>query len=462
MRTLYIAGFVLLIMFCVSCNKQNEWLDIKPNKADVTPATIEHYQALLNNADGPLNAYNPSAGLLGTDNYYVSSAVYNAGIPVERNSYIWAAELLLPTTTLQDWNMPYSAIGVCNIVLDGIETLPNQPATQTARDNAKGAALFYRAFAYYNLSQLFMKPFVVETAASDPGLVLRVSSDINAVVKRSSVKETFDLMEKDLLSAAALLPDKAAYQTSPSKQTAFALLAKLYLLKGEYGSAAANANLALQVSDKLIDFNTLSTTATRSMPAYPNHPEILFYAITSSYNFLTNSGNRCIVDTLLYQSYVSNDLRKTVFYTVPNASGQAFFKGQYNGNVYLFSGLATNELLLILAECQARQSQISDALVTLNKLLLKRWKTGTFVPVTAATAQDCLQKILSERRKELPFTSNIRWEDLRRLNRDPMFAKTLTRNINNQVYTLPPNDNRYVLSIPDVEIRLSGIAQNPR
>jgi len=73
-----------------------------------------------------------------------------------------------------------------------------------------------------------------------------------------------------------------------------------------------------------------------------------------------------------------------------------------------------------------------------------------------------LKIILDEKRKELPFTGNSRWEELRRLNKEQAFAKTLTRFVNNQTYTLAPNDNRYVWPIPDQEIRLTGMAQNPR
>jgi hypothetical protein len=73
-----------------------------------------------------------------------------------------------------------------------------------------------------------------------------------------------------------------------------------------------------------------------------------------------------------------------------------------------------------------------------------------------------LVKIITERRKELPFTGSARWEDLRRLNKDPQFAKTLIRQLNGQNYTLAPNDPKYTLPIPDIEIKLSGIQQNLR
>ena len=83
------------------------------------------------------------------------------------------------------------------------------------------------------------------------------------------------------------------------------------------------------------------------------------------------------------------------------------------------------------------------------------------MPVTVTDADELLRIILQERRKELLFRS-LRWTDLRRLNKDSRFAVTLTRKLNNDTYTLPPNDARYVLPIPQQEIEESGIQQNPR
>jgi tetratricopeptide (TPR) repeat protein len=462
MKRIISAGTILLIYFFASCNKQNEWLETKPNRSDLTPVTIENYQALLDYSEESLNLSTPSIGLMGTDNYYVTNATYNAtGNAAERNGYIWARDTWEGSNS-PDWEGPYSAIGTANIVLDGISKITPNPSTQKTWNNVKGSALFMRAFAYYNLAQLFMKPYDPVNAANDPGLVLRTNSDINSYPGRSSVEETYRLIENDIRTAIPMLQDAALYQTRPNKQAAYGLLAKLYLVKGDYLNAGSNAAKALQVSENLLDFNTLNPAASKTMPVFPAHPEISFYATTFIYTLLTPSGSRCIVDSNLFQSYSANDLRKTIFFTAPNTSGQVFFKGQYSAGQASFSGIANNELMLILSESQARQSQVPEALATLNKLLMKRWKSNTFVAMTATNPQDCLQKILTERRKELPFTSNTRWEDLRRLNQDPLFTKTLTRMINNQTYTLPPNDNRYVLPIPDLEIRLGGIAQNPR
>jgi hypothetical protein len=75
---------------------------------------------------------------------------------------------------------------------------------------------------------------------------------------------------------------------------------------------------------------------------------------------------------------------------------------------------------------------------------------------------EILAVIIQERRKELPFTGNLRWEDLRRLNQEPLYAKNLVRILNGESFSLSPRDKRYVFPIPENEIRTSGIQQNPR
>ena len=227
---------------------------------------------------------------------------------------------------------------------------------------------------------------------------------------------------------------------------------------GDYLSAQLYADKSLSLYKALIDFNTLSATATVPFPAYPGNSEVIYYSLGALPTSFTNTNP--ITDSILYQSYAANDLRKTIFYKI-NA-GLPLFKGFYGGTTNsTFSGIATNEVYLIRAEANARLGNAASAIADLNTLLVKRWKTGTFVPFTAANADDALAKIVAER-KEIPFNAITRWEDLRRLNTDTRFAVTLTRQLNGVFYTLPPNDKKYTLPLPDDEVRLSGLQQNPR
>ena len=123
------------------------------------------------------------------------------------------------------------------------------------------------------------------------------------------------------------------------------------------------------------------------------------------------------------------------------------FKGSYAQSTSVhFSGITTAEMYLVRAECYARKGNKDAALADLNTLLVRRWKAGSFIPVTAATSQDAFNKIMIERRKELLMRS-LRWVDLKRLNKEGANI-VLKRVENGQTYTLLPNANYYALPIP--------------
>jgi len=102
-----------------------------------------------------------------------------------------------------------------------------------------------------------------------------------------------------------------------------------------------------------------------------------------------------------------DDLRTSVFFFPYN--GYYGFKGNYARALYLsFSGIATDEMYLIRAECYA----IREAMDDLNTLLLKRYRTGTYVPLSINNKEDALARILLERRKEL-LMRGLRWIDIK-------------------------------------------------
>ncbi len=167
-----------------------------------------------------------------------------------------------------------------------------------------------------------------------------------------------------------------------------------------------------------------------------------------------------MINDEITNSYSANDLRKSAF-IYDRGSGIYTFKGKYSSSTVPFTGLALDEVVLTRAECYARLDKPNEALADLNMLLLKRYKTGTYIPYTVNNTVNVMKLILAERRKELLFRGS-RWMDLKRLNLEPAYATTITRTVNGKVYTLLPNSKRYVLPIPDEEIIVSGIAQNQR
>lgn len=192
------------------------------------------------------------------------------------------------------------------------------------------------------------------------------------------------------------------------------------------------------------------------MPIELFNEEVIF--VSNSDGSLA-SNTRAKVDTNLYKLYAANDVRQTAFF-LKNADNSFRFKGSYNEGSVNFNGIATDEILLIRAECLAREGATVSAMQDLNSLLIKRYK-APFVAATATGPNDALMQILNERRKELLFRE-LRWSDLRRLNKEAAFAVTLTRNLNNQLYTLPANDLRYTMLIPVEIMRIVDLPQNPR
>ncbi|WP_449436958.1 RagB/SusD family nutrient uptake outer membrane protein [Pedobacter steynii] len=373
----------------------------------------------------------------------------------EKSAYIWG-----PTTNFYnnessaDWVNTYSRILNSNIILDGIRKIKVPSSKQNEWNNIAGSALFFRSFDFFNLAQEYCKSYDQNTAKSELGLPLRLDYNVNIQLQRATLQQTYDQIIVDLKSAVPLLGTKPLFKTRPSKQAVFALLARTYLVMENYSQAKLYTDSALQIQPELMDYSALNSNA--NYPIQRFNPEVIF---NSTFSFGIFNASRLIVEPTLLDSYSEGDYRRKVFFK-DNPNGTTTYKGSYNSDKNLFGGLATDELYLIRAECNARIGNITAALADLNHLLKTRWNLS-YKELNADNAEQVLTFILKERRKELVFRG-LRWQDLRRLNKDNRFATTLTRTLNNQIYTLPPNDKKYVFPIDEMELKLSGIQQNDR
>jgi hypothetical protein len=451
-----IIWFVFASVIILSCNK--DWIEVRPDKALDVPTSIEDFQAVLDNAT-VMNDNRPSLGEASADNYYLTDSMWDNRLPLIRNASIWEKDIYSGTLTdLYNWNNSYRQVFYANIALEGIDKVKQQAYNASAWNNVKGSALFYRGEAFFNLSQLYAKPYSL-TFPDYSGIPLRLKADPNEVSGRSSLQQTYDQILSDLQGSVDYLPNIPLYKTRPSKPAAYALLSRFYLVTQDYVNALKYADLCLKLYDSLLDYNPLNASAAFPIPQV--NREVIFMTSIES-NFLVI--NTHIVDSTLYKSYDVNDLRKKILYKTSPA-GQIYFNGTYTGGAQIglsriFGGIATDEVYLTRAECYARTGNITAAMSDLNALMSKRMKMGFFVPFTANNTSEALNLVLQERRKETPFRG-LRWIDLRRLNNEGANI-TLTRKVKGQVYTLPPNDPRYVLPIPPDVINLTGIVQNER
>ncbi len=173
--------------------------------------------------------------------------------------------------------------------------------------------------------------------------------------------------------------------------------------------------------------------------------------------------------------YISDDLQ-TLMGTKDLRYVFGFAKKQTNSRVsyitYATSGMQFNyslgvpEMMLTKAECLARSGDGANALMLLNQLRTKRFKTADYVPLTFVSNEDVLIQVLNERRRELFLHGGIRLFDLKRLNIDSRFKKDLQRisDVNGSVIAnLPAGSALYVLPFADKIIANNpAIIQNPR
>lgn len=446
------AFLLVFALACGLCACEKKFLEEKPDKKLVVPQTIGDAQALMDN--DILYTYTPYLGEISSGDFYVEYARWTALPVIDRNAYIWARDIY-ETNQTNEWSYMYRKIYYANTALETIDKIQPSVAQSGAYNNVRGNALFYRAWSLFSLAQIFCKTYDPSSSERDPGLPIRLETDLNIKTVRSTVSQTYHAIIVDLKSAVPLLPDLPLVKTRASKSAAFGLLAKTYLVIGDYANAKLYSDSCLAISAELMDFNTLNASSSFPVPQY--NKEVIFHQQMQNSSIFLSS--RLIVDNDLFVSYAGDDLRKTVYY-FQNA-GKNTYKGSYNGSSACFGGIAGDEVYLIRAEANARLNNVQDALKDLNKLLINRYKRGTFQDLDISDPELLLKRVLLERRKELVYRG-IRWSDLRRLNLDPRFAVTLTRVLNGENYSLAPNSARYVFPIPPDVIALSGIEQNER
>ncbi|GAB3416292.1 RagB/SusD family nutrient uptake outer membrane protein [Niabella aquatica] len=453
---LYSALLTILIA-AISCAK---YLDKKPSNAITTPSTLSDLQALLDNANRVMNTnIGPVTGEASSDDYFLPANFFTSINEWGRHIYKRAPYEL---QYANDWSMAYTPIYNANYCLEMLQKIEKTKDNTVQWDNVYGSALFFRSFFFQQLAWIYAKAYDESSSEKDLGIVLRLTSDFNVPSKRATVTETYNQIINDTKLAGGYLSPLPDHPYRPSKAAVYGLLARTYLSMRLYDSAYRYAGLCLDIKSDLMDYNGDSDVGnlTANYPFKRFNKETIFYVeMTTGGAFPLILPLRAKVDTVLYDIYEANDLRRTAFFAV--SGGYPNFKGSYAQSTSNFSGLATDEIWLIFAECLARRgySGLEAATSNLNHLLKHRYNKDSFVSLAYNDIGDLLNRILSERRKELLFRG-IRWSDIKRLNKEGQNI-ILTRVFEGNTYTLLPNANYYALPIPHTLVEDFGLEQNP-
>lgn len=344
------------------------------------------------------------------------------------------------------WGNGYQLIAIANTVLDKISIVDT-----TVQANTIAQAKFIRAATYFYLVNLFAKPYSDGAAATNLGVPLTTApvyqyDSVKDKLARSTVQQTYAQIVADL---------KDAFAKDNTYYPAEALLAKVYLVMGDYADAAAAAddvisNGGYQLADTYAkEFNNSGATnedifsiaqTSQSNAGTTDNGINTFYAPQQGLPIGYLGGRGDILTDSAYFTYFddANDFRQTYFTLGTSIAG---VKGTYANKWQKFY----SEIPIIrLADMYLTRGEANLHLGTGTpnddiNIVRARAKAG---PLSGATIQD----FVDERFREFAFEGD-RFFTLKRLKMD--------------VSGVPYDDPTLILPLPQAEIDVNNkLVQN--
>lgn len=429
---------VLLALMASSCKK---FLEVKP-KGIIIPEKLADYEGLLNapsmTKTFPINLLDFTDDNLNTFEVTVQSPT--------ANGYYWRPVITINEKASPDvWGSLYRCIYSANVVINGSGSAADGSDVQ--KQSVLSEALVVRANCYLELLTVFAKAYNPATAATDPGMPMVTSTDVNdKVPSRSSVQATLDAIIADLKKAVESLPASNINRYRPTKYAAYGLLSRIYLYMADYTNAKIYTDLALQGPHSILNYNNYATYTL--MPVYDLNPEVLWQraAVSGTPIFMLYSDD-------LNGYFNSSDIRYEFLTVTSNKGvGRASLPGEYN------FGITYPEMYLVRAELMAREGKLTEAMSVINTFRKNRIRNAAYADQSAASSEDALAKVLAERRRELAY-SGLRWFDMKRLDQEGRMpeVKRINPKTGAVEATLPPKSPNYTFEIP---IRVSAFNPN--
>tara|TARA_R110001599_G_scaffold107142_1_gene269273 strand:+ start:28614 stop:30113 length:1500 start_codon:yes stop_codon:yes gene_type:complete len=336
----------------------------------------------------------------------------------------------------------YSMIANANNIInsiDGVEGDANE------KNNIKGQAYFYRAFAHFNMVQLYGSRYKAGQANDQLGIVINLDdlTNLGEAKSRSTVEQVYAQIGADLTAALQSLNASSVSFSDKSQisvNVVNGLLARVALTKGEWANAitfaqAARAGHSLTSSAQIQEgFNNSGATgwiwSSQVIPDQGTYFASFFAYMSYNYSSSHIRNDPKCINADLYDLISSTDVRKG-FWKVTAAEQAAvsipsnFRKAPYmntkfealpsgtigDGDVVL---MRTAEMILIEAEANARLGVANEvaARTALFSLVSKRDPNAL---ISVNTGQALLDEILVQRRIEL-WGEGFNFLDLKRLN----------------------------------------------
>ena len=375
----------------------------------------------------------------------------------------------------------YRLISNANILINGIDGVPG--STNDKR-MIKGQALVYRAWAHFQLVQLWGERYKVGGNNTQLGVPLLLNNTLEGQ-PRETVEKVYTQVNKDIDEAITLLAGYTRTGTAAKSNldinVARGIKARIALVQENWDVAATNAIAArtgytlMTNADYLRGFNDISNSewiwGSRQISDHNTFFFSYFAYISCNFNSTVLRTQPRAINANLYNALPASDIRKSVFdltgATVPVPPGGA--RVPFQNKKFLASSDALSigdvpymraaEMLLIEAEARAKQGQTAAAQTALFTLMRNR--NPNYVQSTN-TGQALLDEIYLNRRAEL-WGEGHRFTDLKRLNL-PMSRVGISNHLDALILvrTIPAGDIQWQFLFPQDEINQNKlIVQNP-
>ena len=455
MKTKIFTGLLFSMLLMAGCKK---YTDITPRGAAIIESTKDYFDMV----SMPNRAYLITNFQYLVDDMWIKESNV-IGITPNINTVHFTFNENIDRVSLINtsnfYNQTYLYINRWNTIISLVD---ESKGDDEMKQLAKAEAKVLRAFDHFLLVNVYAKAYNAATAATDGGICLMDKYDLETQPVKSTVQQAYDFIQKDIDDALPYLQAKPADQYHPSLAFAWALKAKVHLFKKEIAEAKAACDKSLSYNSEIFDlvkYTTVSGGPNVTPLTAPNNPEILSYMYMQGYNEM-NFGYLWPISPELRNLFGTNDARFNMFFNTTSASwldigsNAAYYNVPYTKFFYGTVGLKTTEVHLMKAECLARENDYAGAMAIVNQLRQKRIISGTINLPVPATRKETMELVVNERRKELLLGFN-RFFDLKRLNTEPEYAKTVVRvyplvnkTVPQVTYTLQPNSRLYVIPFP--------------
>ena len=339
------------------------------------------------------------------------------------------------------WKTAYKQIYYANLIIYG--AYKSTALSDIDKNRIKGEAVIIRSLIYFYLQQLF----------GDIPYTTSLDYEYNRTIHKTNGETLLTLLEIDLKEASNLLKDdyRDAERIFPNRKVAQLLLARIYLLQGEWSKAEKMADAILQspLYQFQLDINEVFHKSGTHI-LWQLQPENSGDATweESFYYFSDAAPYSYALTSDMVNSFAGNDLRKQTWITGVTYNGDNWYRpNKYknlsgtNFNEYSIV-LRLEEVYFIMAEALARQNRFDEALPYLNAT---RERAG-LNPITSLSGENFYTELLAEKRREFFCESGHRFLDLKRLGKL------------DELITLKPNweDYKRVWPLPQSEMLLNS------